>query len=636
MKVVGLFVSLLAASRPRKKVKTGKQIRREGDALTLHSKRLDWAIRTDGVVLIDLENVRGKSNFELTHRELLKRTALWAKTQNLEDRVSMIVDHGTLHEAYYLPDGGLSMVFAGPRMKADDVLARDAAFFERNTLVVTADNELMSRIRNTVQKSEADIAVQFIQPIKFITDLENLNNRFERQQRKLEGEKEGNDGDSLTNVVDQDLDETIEEEALEAKKKDIFEQIDDEVKIRASMYQTETQMREKKNMNTPKKRRKLERRARQLCERLALKGGQSIDHLTTLNGVTAYDRKFQDEVLSQWEELRRCATRREMTGDRILLAENFRRQIEKISNESGNEDKKNEDESHSMKYVKHIKSMVGKRVPTSMGAGGIHNLDETADYKRGDGPLRLVVVSDTHGYEEGLTPGETILPQGDVLLHLGDFAIDSSVKKKNKAIIKFDAWLARQNFRTKIVLRGNHDPFSVSFPLSNANFVSRPKGISIDGKLTMTLVPYCSPRNLSSSWRNLPMYSDIIASHSPPRGVLDKCYNGANAGCASLRGKVERMIAGPPNLWVCGHIHEGRGSEKVAFGSISPRETLCVNASNANSGRANRIAYGPVVMEIDEEGIATVLQGDKIVEAREQSTELEEELVETGEGVAVP
>lgn len=39
-------------------------------------------------------------------------------------------------------------------------------------------------------------------------------------------------------------------------------------------------------------------------------GGQSIDHLTTLNGVTAYDRKFQDEVLSQWEELRRCATRR--------------------------------------------------------------------------------------------------------------------------------------------------------------------------------------------------------------------------------------------------------------------------------------------------------------------------------------
>ena len=120
------------------------------------------------------------------------------------------------------------------------------------------------------------------------------------------------------------------------------------------------------------------------------------------------------------------------------------------------------------------------------------------------------------------------------------------------------------------------------------------------------------------------MYSDIIASHSPPRGVLDKCYNGANAGCASLRGKVERMIAGPPNLWLCGHIHEGRGSEMVSFGSISPRETLCVNAANANSGRANRIAYGPVVMEIDEEGNPTLLQGDKIVEAREQSTESEE------------
>lgn len=184
--------------------------------------------------------------------------------------------------------------------------------------------------------------------------------------------------------------------------------------------------------------------------------------------------------------------------------------------------------------------------------------------------------------------------------------------KKNKALKKFDEWLARQPFRTKIVLRGNHDPFSVDFPVSGANYFSRPKGISLDGKLVLTLVPYCSPRNLASSWRNMPMFCDVLASHSPPNKILDKCYNGANAGCASLRSKVERMIAGPPHLWLCGHIHEGRGSEKVTFG-LSPRETLVVNAANANTGMASFIKYGPVVVDIESDGNITMVEGEMIM-----------------------
>ena len=92
--------------------------------------------------------------------------------------------------------------------------------------------------------------------------------------------------------------------------------------------------------------------------------------------------------------------------------------------------------------------------------------------------------------EELLTPRGTLLPPGDILLHLGDFAIDGPLNRKKKAIIKFDEWLARQPHRTKIVLRGNHDPFKCDFHESNANFISMPKSIAIDGKLTMTLVPY--------------------------------------------------------------------------------------------------------------------------------------------------
>ena len=167
MKLVGLFISLLAAGRPKRRPQNGqksnKHVKRDADWRSIHDRRLQWAAETDAVVLIDLENVRGKSNFDLTHAELLKRTTQWSKANDLVDKVTMVVDHGSLHTNYYLEDAGLSMVFAGPRMKADDVLARDVAFFERNTIVITADNELMSRCRNAMEKSEANIQVQFIQ-----------------------------------------------------------------------------------------------------------------------------------------------------------------------------------------------------------------------------------------------------------------------------------------------------------------------------------------------------------------------------------------------------------------------------------------------------------------------------------------
>jgi Icc-related predicted phosphoesterase len=241
-----------------------------------------------------------------------------------------------------------------------------------------------------------------------------------------------------------------------------------------------------------------------------------------------------------------------------------------------------------------------------------------------NGTIRLVVVSDTHGFEEKLTPGGGLLPDGDILLHLGDFAIDSSMNRKKRAIQKFDSWLSRQPHRTKIVLRGNHDPFSTSFPQSNANYVAGLKSIAIDGKISITLVPFSSPRKLSGSWRRMPVYCDILASHSPPHKVLDKCYHGENAGCPSLRGKVERMMAGKPKLWLCGHIHEGRGSENVSFG-LSSRETLVVNAANANSGRANSIKHGPVVIDFHPDEDMTIIQGDGIIDEN-SSNKMNEEM----------
>ena len=48
---------------------------------------------------------------------------------------------------------------------------------------------------------------------------------------------------------------------------------------------------------------------------------------------------------------------------------------------------------------------------------------------------------------------------------------------------------------------------------------------------------------------------------------------------------MEKMIAGPPRLWVCGHIYKGRGRSTEKF-RFTGRETLIINVSNANYGRA--------------------------------------------------
>ena len=83
-------------------------------------------LNSGGILLIDGDNVRGKSQFQLSHLQLLTRTARWAQRARLGGHVVLLVDHGTLPTSYHLPKlGGVSIAFSGPRLSADDVAARD-------------------------------------------------------------------------------------------------------------------------------------------------------------------------------------------------------------------------------------------------------------------------------------------------------------------------------------------------------------------------------------------------------------------------------------------------------------------------------------------------------------------------------
>ncbi|KAL3770193.1 hypothetical protein ACHAWU_009133 [Discostella pseudostelligera] len=128
--------------------------------------------------VIDLENVRGKTSFELDHDDLLDRLMVWTSLRNFaKGRTMVVVDHGRRSSAHLLhghvnhhhrdeitdakkPDDNASMCisFAGPRVKADDIIARDVKWLLsspestiQHIVLITADQNLTYRCRNAVR-----------------------------------------------------------------------------------------------------------------------------------------------------------------------------------------------------------------------------------------------------------------------------------------------------------------------------------------------------------------------------------------------------------------------------------------------------------------------------------------------------
>ena len=215
---------------------------------------------------------------------------------------------------------------------------------------------------------------------------------------------------------------------------------------------------------------------------------------------------------------------------------------------------------------------------------------------------RLLVVSDTHGYEATLTH----VSSADVVVHCGDFAPDFAAegravsrsgegagsREHEDAAARLDEWLSRLEAPTKLVLRGNHDPPVAAFPLSGATYVTSVSQFEAAG-LSFTLVPYCK-----GPLRGKLPPSDVLVSHVPPKRVLDRATGGEEAGDDSLRTAVRRATR-KPRLWLFGHIHEGAGAARVRFGTRADPATVLVNAANANPGIARRLIQGPVMIEVE-------------------------------------
>lgn len=73
-------------------------------------------------------------------------------------------------------------------------------------------------------------------------------------------------------------------------------------------------------------------------------------------------------------------------------------------------------------------------------------------------------------------------------------------------------------------------------------------------------------------WDKIPENTDVLITHGPPFGILDKTTTGEIVGCEELAKAVNRI---QPKVHIFGHIHE-------EYGMIAKGETTYINASLLN------------------------------------------------------
>ena len=190
----------------------------------------------------------------------------------------------------------------------------------------------------------------------------------------------------------------------------------------------------------------------------------------------------------------------------------------------------------------------------------------------------LVVISDTHGMHQSL-----VLPEGDVLIHCGDFSKYGSREEAER----FAEWFEAQEHPCKILVPGNHDWSFFNHEDETRSYfedthILIDQGVELCGMWfwgfpwTMWCgdCAYLLQPGFNEQLKTnlIPEEIDVLISHGPPREVLDLVHNHEypeHCGSEWLR---KRVVEIQPDVHVFGHIHEGYGQEQVG-------KTLFVNAA---------------------------------------------------------
>ena len=200
--------------------------------------------------------------------------------------------------------------------------------------------------------------------------------------------------------------------------------------------------------------------------------------------------------------------------------------------------------------------------------------------------MRILHLSDTHNKHWLLYD----LPVADVIIHSGDATVTGNYKE----VTDFFVWFSKLDYKYKIFVAGNHDTclhrgnfIQCSLP-ANFFFLCN-SGVTIKGVKFWGLPnKYFTKDDEKGSFpqmlSEIPTDTDILITHRPPYGILDKTYN--SQGCIYL---LQAVLKISPRYHLFGHIHEAYGIDKL-------NETTFVNASLVNE--KDELTNKPFVFEV--------------------------------------
>jgi hypothetical protein len=208
--------------------------------------------------------------------------------------------------------------------------------------------------------------------------------------------------------------------------------------------------------------------------------------------------------------------------------------------------------------------------------------------------ITIVALSDSHSSHPSL-PSDW--PPADVFIHTGDLT-QHGTKEELEDVI---ACLATLPYQYKVVIAGNHD-VGLDKECTYRSALASRAGTYATPEETDTLIAtmkqniiYLSPENpiaelhirgtvlkiyglpysplsigpsafmrprSEDSWVDVHGQYDILLSHSPPRGYLDRNRGGEHVGCKHFLSAIRRVR---PAAAVFGHIHEAKGEDRIEW-----------------------------------------------------------------------
>jgi Icc-related predicted phosphoesterase len=225
--------------------------------------------------------------------------------------------------------------------------------------------------------------------------------------------------------------------------------------------------------------------------------------------------------------------------------------------------------------------------------------------------MKIWHISDTHTYHDLLKVPYDI----DMIIHSGDCSNPRDPYNNESEVRDFIDWFKMIPVKYKIYVAGNHDT-SIEKKLVLKQDFADAGIIYLEDDLVKVedILIYGSPytpnfgnwsfmkdRNkLERYWKNaIPDYVDIIVTHGPPKGILDKSYNRENemedCGDKSL---LNRVLEVQPSYHLFGHIHNCKDIINAGIQKLSICDTWFSNGSVVTDGRFGKLSSNGNIMEI--------------------------------------